>query len=812
MKRLFVILWLVSTVLLVSSRGTETVQKTAAPELTTFASDRKVKTFVPASFQSTLKSQSISKTVFKVTPVDLTSEAERALNYAISIWEGFISSPVPINVQATMESLDSAILCKSRPASFYMNFDGALHENVYYPVVLAEKLSGEEINQGDFDIICRFNKNLPWYFGTDGNTPETHYDFVTAVLHEIAHGLGFSGFFKDDGAEGFFNNGYHYPSIYDLHIFNDNKQQLANSELFPSPSSQLHSQLVSGKLRFLLSDENEKNARFLEVYSPSSWNDGTSIYHLLNSEVELMMPVVAKGLAVHYLDEQVQEILGEIGWSALTFNFILFKDFEEPCSELPVEIEVVSDEVVKDLSVSVVFSTDDFLTTVESELDQKGTSNVFKGNIPLNFFEGKVDYYFEAKTKSGKSYKFPAFAPVKVFSLKIGPDFTPPVVAHNPLKILPENQESLIVKASATDNLGVKKVTVEYKLNEMDQPAIELGLTGLEKYSGSVSLNMGDYHAGKVEYRIVAEDKSSAGNKKYLPSEGFYQVAVFKPSKPVVAYSNDFESGMSDFVGADFSVSPLPGFADNVLHTANPYPVSALKDEKYDIVAELKHPIILRDGGEMSFDEVVLVEPGEKGTVFSEELFWDFVIVEGSRDQGLSWLPFVPGYDSGFYQYWDTAFVNSTVNNLSQASGNQSMFLKRVIRLTENTGFADGDTVLFRFRLASDNSLNGWGWAIDNLQIQANFIDDNLNTQNLIDVFPNPFDSRLYLKFSSSEIGGLVDISITDITGRLVYRDEGVDPQEGVLPVKLSSVNKGIYLVMVAENGKVLHAQKIVKM
>ncbi|MCK7534680.1 MAG: hypothetical protein MZV63_28610 [Marinilabiliales bacterium] len=40
-----------------------------------------------------------------------------------------------------------------------------------------------------------FNKEVKWYFGTDGNTPELLYDFVTVVLHEIGHGLGFTGFF-----------------------------------------------------------------------------------------------------------------------------------------------------------------------------------------------------------------------------------------------------------------------------------------------------------------------------------------------------------------------------------------------------------------------------------------------------------------------------------------------------------------------------------------------------------------------------------------------------------------------------------------
>jgi hypothetical protein len=65
----------------------------------------------------------------------------------------------------------------------------------------------------------------------------------------------------------------------------------------------------------------------------------------------------------------------------------------------------------------------------------------------------------------------------------------------------------------------------------------------------------------------------------------------------------------------------MVGFSDNILHTIHPYPVSALKDEKYNLIAQLKYPVILQEGGEMRFDEVVLVEPGEKGLTFQKIYF-----------------------------------------------------------------------------------------------------------------------------------------------------------------------------------------------
>ncbi|MCA1758152.1 MAG: hypothetical protein LC658_00140, partial [Bacteroidales bacterium] len=740
-------------------------QEILAVDLINYASDQINKRFVKPPESSVLKSTGTVKTVFNINSENLAEEAENALRYAVHIWEGLLLSTVPVNITVKMQHLDANILAQSRPASFFMNFEEAHHKNVYYPVALAEKLSGEEINLRNPDIICSFNQNLPWYFGTDGNTPETHYDFVTAVLHEIAHGLGFSGFFNDDGVNGFLNNDHKLPSIYDLYVFNTNNQQLANPAFFPSPSVQLHTALVSGDLRFLSSNKDEKNARISEIYSPPYWNDGMSIYHLTGDE-GLMIPFAAKGLAIHHPGEEVLAMLCEMGWNAPIFEFEPLKDFEEPCAELPVEIGISTGDRTSDFLVQIIYSTDNFKTSKYAELSQGENLRHFYGNFPLYFSTGKIDYYFEVKMQNGDTFKFPAAAPDKKFSFKIGPDYFPPVIAHNPQKIIPENTDDFMINALAKDNLGINTVKVEYKLNGVLQSPIDLKLSGKENYSGILQLNNEQFRNGSLEYRIVAEDKSANGNKKYSPSAGFYSVSTFQAREAVKGYSSDFESGSSDFAVADFNISRMVGFSNNVLHSLHPYPVSALKDEKFNLIAQLKFPVILQEGGEMRFDEVVLVEPGETGTDFSEDLFWDFVVVEGSKDKGSTWIPFSPGYDSGANENWETAFVNSTVNNNSQAVGTQNMFLKNVIYLTEDTGFLEGDTVLFRFRLASDNSMNGWGWAIDNLEIQTTLAtDSDLIAQKSIHAYPNPFDNKFFIDFSAFENSSEINVSVTDIFG-----------------------------------------------
>ena len=58
---------------------------------------------------------------------------------------------------------------------------------------LADAIAGRDTYAGRVDLTASFNSNdkVNWYYGTDGNTPSGQFDFVTVVLHELGHGLGF---------------------------------------------------------------------------------------------------------------------------------------------------------------------------------------------------------------------------------------------------------------------------------------------------------------------------------------------------------------------------------------------------------------------------------------------------------------------------------------------------------------------------------------------------------------------------------------------------------------------------------------------
>jgi hypothetical protein len=48
---------------------------------------------------------------------------------------------------------------------------------------------------------------------------------------------------------------------------------------------------------------------------------------------------------------------------------------------------------------------------------------------------------------------------------------------------------------------------------------------------------------------------------------------------------------------------------------------------------------------DFQYDDVAIVEPGELGASFPSDEFYDYVVVEGTKN-GLDWVALAPGYDA----------------------------------------------------------------------------------------------------------------------------------------------------------------------
>ncbi|HNP18333.1 MAG TPA: T9SS type A sorting domain-containing protein [Fulvivirga sp.] len=178
------------------------------------------------------------------------------------------------------------------------------------------------------------------------------------------------------------------------------------------------------------------------------------------------------------------------------------------------------------------------------------------------------------------------------------------------------------------------------------------------------------------------------------------------------SYVSDFEDNTMD---SDFNLDERweintasgSGFT-RALNTLHPYPTGdELGISSVNLIAQLNIPIIVAEqNATITFDEIVQVEEGTAGTVFGDAEFWDYVIVEGSKD-GVNWTPLLDGYDSDANASWNGSSTTATSN----------LYVTRTIDMKDT--FVSGDVVLIRFRLYSDALSNGWGWAIENLFIQG---------------------------------------------------------------------------------------------
>lgn len=133
-----------------------------------------------------------------------------AFEYAAELWASRLQSPVQIRISATFDRLDcnatGTTLGVAGPVSVFSDFAGAPRPSTFYPSALADVLAGSDLAPDEDDIEATFNSSFGttcpfpagWYYGLDGNASNDDSDFVTVVLHELGHGLGFITFVDVD--------------------------------------------------------------------------------------------------------------------------------------------------------------------------------------------------------------------------------------------------------------------------------------------------------------------------------------------------------------------------------------------------------------------------------------------------------------------------------------------------------------------------------------------------------------------------------------------------------------------------------------
>lgn len=254
-----------------------------------------------------------------------------ALSAATQIWATQLDSSVAIEVDAQWSNTlpcttTSATLAQSGTYAVYQDFPNAPLAHTSYPGALANAIAGEDLNPAQSDISLTINLRLgtagcmsssQWYLGLDGAAASTAIDLVTALAHEIGHGLGFQTYFdRSTGAkyagldDAYLVHLEHYGASPSSFAAMSDAQRVTAATSEPNLlwTGPLVSQAATATLSSGL------NHGLVQLHAPSPLRIGSSVSHfsLALTPSQLMGPAYLipqhhPGLAV--------DLLRDVGWT-----------------------------------------------------------------------------------------------------------------------------------------------------------------------------------------------------------------------------------------------------------------------------------------------------------------------------------------------------------------------------------------------------------------------------------------------------------------------------------------------------------------
>ncbi|MEA5425956.1 T9SS type A sorting domain-containing protein [Arcicella lustrica] len=793
-------------------------------------------------------SQASNFQVFYEQGSNLSTEVKAIFEKAAATWANALNSDVPIKILVRWRSLATGVLGSAGASTYYRNFPGAAKAGTWYPIALAEKMARKDLNGEDqADIVATFNSDrTDWYTGESTPT-RLQYDLYSIVLHEFGHGLGFIGTFGANETVAGWGSGSFVGSagIFDNFIVNSTGVSLIDSTTIDNFSEALRKEITGGKLFLNSPSATKANAnKQAKLYAPTTYSAGSSIYHVdqatyrIGDPNALMTPSIAAGELTRDLGPIILNFFADMGWVSSSITHDAFTDNEDTNKDYVFTAKVFGDTAIKDGSVKLYMTTSNLIADAK-EVPLTKSGNQYSYTLPKSTDRRQISYYWQGEDLAGRKLATPAEAPLSTkgftnfYRFTIGADTVKPVIAYtnNIYSIYTTDTEVKLPQGQAFDNIGIDSAYVEYYINDVKQAPILLTYTTADRtitFDGSFKFTAAQFKGNDVvKYRIVVKDKAKAHNTRFSPETGFYEFKVLKLFPAVNTYNNNFDTSPAapeDFYLKGFTFSKPTNFTSIALNSDHPYKNGSEEVFESDgnlfsnYIAQLLRPITLRsDTAKIYFDEVVLVETGADGSVFPDRDFFDYVVVEGSKDGGKTWQWFQAGWDSNDDPEWAKAWTSLNVDKdqNSKTVGNPNLFRKREIDMLSSGDFKAGDNVLVRFRLLADPLAHGWGWTVDNLNIQGpsgkpvtptnpTVLGNETSNDIEIAISPNPSTTGEYkIKASFAKATKNVTINVVNIFGLSVFNEQHNNSgNEFNHIINLGGVSNGTYLLKLqTENG-----------
>ena len=258
----------------------------------------------------------------------LGAQRLNAFRFAANLWGGLVTSSVTISVGAHFDPLDcdatSALLGQAGPTTAHRDFAGAQRANTWYVQALANSLAGADLAPTSDDIGATFNSTIGttcpfpnvWYYGLDRNPPGDKIDFVSVVLHELGHGLGFLPLVRLATGQKFLGLDDAYMVFLEDHRTGKLYPDMSNAERVAASTAtgNLHwvGPNVAAASRQHLTAGVDPNGH-VEMFAPNPQQPGSSVSHFSTSlsPNELMEPFYTGPLHDVGL---AKELLADTGW------------------------------------------------------------------------------------------------------------------------------------------------------------------------------------------------------------------------------------------------------------------------------------------------------------------------------------------------------------------------------------------------------------------------------------------------------------------------------------------------------------------
>ena len=270
------------------------------------------------------------------TAANLGEQRQMLLAAAALVWGEVLDTAVDIVVSASFDPLTCTPATPMEPARATLGSAGpaaAYGLNVpndpttVYPVALANKLVGSDIDPSKQDITTRLNSAIDedclgngsrFYYGLDNAQPAGTINLFMTMLHELGHGLGFISF--TDKETGAFAGGI--QDIWARFLYDQTQDrtwdEMTDAQRLSSTTNNNNVFWDGPNVRiasaFLGSNGRDAATGRVQMYTPSTLEPGSSVSHFsTNASPNLLMePILTPGLPTTL--DITRQLMRDIGW------------------------------------------------------------------------------------------------------------------------------------------------------------------------------------------------------------------------------------------------------------------------------------------------------------------------------------------------------------------------------------------------------------------------------------------------------------------------------------------------------------------